>query len=81
MAYNADKEDNATRWNIYNSLCNRMLSARTAVRVWTRQRYTTPKGDVVPVISPKQEVKFLELTVKIEQQLDAWLGNSRQGQR
>ena len=81
MAYNADREDIATRHNLYGNLCTRMLSVKTAVRIWTRQRYTTPKGDLVPVVSPKHEAKFLELVVKIEQQLYAWLGNSQKGQQ
>lgn len=77
IAYSLDRESPtylARRNDCYGNLCVRLTSLKTMMRVFTRQRFTTPKGDLVPVVSPKQEGQFLDLINQIAIQVDAWLG-------
>ena len=77
IAYMLDKESPvymARRKDCYGNLCLKLTSLKTAMRVFVRQRFVNPKGDLVPVVSPKQEVQFLDLINPIAVQIDAWLG-------
>lgn len=77
IAYMLDKESptySARKKDCYGNLCVRLTSLKTSMRVFTRQRFTNPKGDLVPVVSPKQEGQFLDYINQIAIQIDAWLG-------
>lgn len=77
IAYMLDKESptySARKKDCYGNLCVRLTSLKTSMRVFTRQRFTNPKGDLVPVVSPKQEGQFLDLINQVAIQIDAWLG-------
>ena len=77
IAYALDKSSpvyEARKKDCYGNLCVRLTSLKTAMRVFTRQRFTNPKGDLVPVVSPKQEGQFIDLINQVSVQVDAWLG-------
>lgn len=77
IAYALDRNSptyDARKKDCYGNLCVRLTSVKTLMRVFTRQRFTNPKGDLVPVVSPKQEGQFIDLINQVAVQVDAWLG-------
>lgn len=76
-AYTLDRNSptyEARKKDCYGCLILRLTSLKTLMRVFVRQRYANPKGELVPVVSPKQEGAFIDLINQIGIQIEAWLG-------